>query len=501
MLNIPRVAQYARFSSDNQRSESIDAQIRAMNNFCKQNHWQIVATYTDEARSATTDNRPEFQKMIEDSNKNLFDIVLVHKLDRFSRDRYDSAIYKKRLKKNNVRLCSVLERMDDSPESIMMESVLEGMAEYYSKNLSREVMKGMNETALQCKHTGGCTPLGYRLNDERKLEIVPKEAEAVRLIFHMFADGHGYSKISETLNNMGYHSKRGGVFGKNSLYSILSNEKYTGTFVFNKNSEKIVSVENGCPQIISKSLFQKVQRRKASNKRNAGRFHSKEFYLLTGKVICGICGKRMIGNVRYSGANKTRLATYRCPTHRIECKNKELNKDYLDCHISVVIGEKLLNPNNLKKAVSNINRYVKQYNKDYNTNYENILKQYNEILENLNNITNAIEKGILTDSLIQRAEKLENEKLQLETRLKEMQLLTPIEYKDVEYLYREWKGMERNTEEYRTFIQQFVKEIKVYPYNFSIVLDIGFGVTSELTETIVMRRGELYKLFDSKVRE
>jgi len=91
MLNIPRVAQYARFSSDNQRSESIDAQIRAMNQFCKQNRWQVVATYTDEARSATTDNRPQFQQMITDSGKGIFDIVLVHKLDRFSRDRYDSA--------------------------------------------------------------------------------------------------------------------------------------------------------------------------------------------------------------------------------------------------------------------------------------------------------------------------------------------------------------------------------------------------------------------------
>lgn len=131
---IPRVAQYARFSSDNQRSESIDAQIRAMNQFCKQNRWQVVATYTDEARSATTDNRPQFQQMISDSGKGIFDIVLVHKLDRFSRDRYDSAIYKKRLKNNSVKLCSVLERMDDSPESIMMESVLEGMAEFYSKN-------------------------------------------------------------------------------------------------------------------------------------------------------------------------------------------------------------------------------------------------------------------------------------------------------------------------------------------------------------------------------
>ena len=91
-LTIHRVAQYARFSSDNQRTESIDAQLRAMNQYCKQQHWQVVATYTDEARSATTDNRPQFQQMITDSGKGMFDIVLVHKLDRFSRDRYDSAI-------------------------------------------------------------------------------------------------------------------------------------------------------------------------------------------------------------------------------------------------------------------------------------------------------------------------------------------------------------------------------------------------------------------------
>ena len=203
MLNIPKVAQYARFSSDNQRSESIDAQIRAMNQFCKQNHWQVVSTYTDEARSATTDNRPQFQQMIADSGKGLFDIVLVHKLDRFSRDRYDSAIYKKKLKKNHVKLCSVLERMDDSPESIMMEAVLEGMSEYYSKNLAREVMKGMNETALQCKHTGGCPPLGYDLDENRHLVINEQEAQAVKIIFQMFAEGYGYTAIIDHLNAHG----------------------------------------------------------------------------------------------------------------------------------------------------------------------------------------------------------------------------------------------------------------------------------------------------------
>ena len=150
-----RVALYARFSSDNQRTESIDAQIRAMKAYCQQRRFVIVNTYIDEAKSATTDRRPAFQQMIADSKDRNFNILLVHKLDRFARNRYDSAVYKRELKKNGVTVYSVLENLDDSPESIMMESVLEGMSEYYSQNLAREVMKGMRETALQGKHTGG----------------------------------------------------------------------------------------------------------------------------------------------------------------------------------------------------------------------------------------------------------------------------------------------------------------------------------------------------------
>ncbi len=472
MLNIPRVAQYARFSSDNQRTESINAQVRAMNQFCKQNHWQVVATYTDEARSATTDNRPQFQQMISDSSQGLFDIVLVHKLDRFSRDRYDSAIYKKRLKKNNVKLCSVLERIDDSPESIMMESVLEGMAEYYSKNLGREVMKGMKETALQCKHTGGCTPLGYDLDENKHLIINQHEAEAVKIIFQMFADGHGYMAIINYLNEHSYKTKRGCIFGKNSLYEILRNEKYTGVFVFNKAASKVngkrnnhackssdntIRVENGCPQIISKELFDRVQRIKAANKRNTGRYHSKEFYLLTGKIFCGICGKRMQGNLRFSGRSKARLATYRCNTHRSECKNKEINKDYLDVYIVELLRKKIFNATSLKHLVNNVNTYIRQYNSEYNTNYESVKAEYDEIQANLDNITKAVEKGIITESLITRAEELEQKRAEIEIKLSKIHQLDLIEYRDFSPLIDEFKGLERNTEDYSLLILIQVK--------------------------------------------
>ena len=266
-----RAALYARFSSDNQRSESIDAQVRAMTAYCAQRHISIVETYIDEAKSATTDRRPSFQRMIADSSLHTFNILLVHKLDRFARNRYDSAVYKRELKKNGVTVYSVLENLDNSPESIMMESVREGMSEYYSQNLAREVMKGMRETALQCKHTGGKPPLGYDVDPAtRKLIINPQEAETVKLIFSMYGEGCGYSEILTALHDMGYMTKNGNEFQKNSLYSILTNPKYQGMYVFNRSSAKsaegtrnthllkdskdIITVDGGVPQIVAISI-------------------------------------------------------------------------------------------------------------------------------------------------------------------------------------------------------------------------------------------------------
>lgn len=516
MLNIPRVAQYARFSSDNQRAESIDAQIRAMNQFCKQNHWQIVATYTDQARSATTDNRPQFQQMISDSGKGLFDIVLVHKLDRFSRDRYDSAIYKKRLKKNNVTLCSVLERMDDSPESIMMESVLEGMAEYYSKNLGREVMKGMNETALQCKHTGGITPLGYDLDENRHMIINPHEAEAVKIIFEMFAEGRGYSTIIDYLNEHGYTTKRGRIFGKNSLYEILNNEKYTGVFVFNKaaskiegrrnnhtykNNDKIIRVEDGCPAIISKKLFEKVQRIKAKNRRNTGQYHSKEFYLLTGKVFCGVCGKRIQGNLRFSGERKNRLSTYRCDEHRSICSNKENNKDYLDAYVADLLRQKIFNKAALRKRINAVNKYIATFNAEFDKRHDSIKSELDELILALSNITEAVEKGILTDALIDRSEVLERRKNELQIQLSALRRFEPLQLENYLHLIDDYRNTERNTPEFRTFVQTYIDKVVTYPYHIEVILNVGFGITDELKETITIKRGDLYALFESRTED
>ena len=314
---------YARFSSDNQRDESIDAQLRAINEYASKNNIEIVKNFVDRAKSATSANRPEFQNMINycEENKIGINVVICHKLDRFSRDRYDSAMYKQRLKAKGIRVVSVLENLDNSPESLILESVIEGMAQYYSANLAREVEKGQKENALRAMHNGGDAPLGYDVAADKTYIINEEEAQAVKIIFDMYIKGYSYGNIIDTLNDLGYKTKRGNKFGKNSLHGILNNEKYTGVYVFNKtqrkgvngkrnghkqkSEEEIIKVEGGMPTIISKDIFEQAQEMIQKRKKTPGAHKATTLYLLTGLIRCGECGHAMQGNRRKTSMEMT----------------------------------------------------------------------------------------------------------------------------------------------------------------------------------------------------
>lgn len=176
--------------------------------------------------------------MLNDSRYGLFDLVIVHKLDRFARNRYDSAVSRKILRDNGVELYSVIEKFDNTPESIILEGLMETLNEYYSANLSREVMKGMRENALQCRYTGGYVPLGYRVDDTGHFRINEEEAEVVRRIFSGTIQGMSYRELQQEFNEKGIRTWTGKLFGKNSLYSILTNEKYIGVYVYNRAVSK-----------------------------------------------------------------------------------------------------------------------------------------------------------------------------------------------------------------------------------------------------------------------
>ena len=158
---------YARYSSDNQREESIEGQIRECTAYAEKNGITILRHYIDRAYSAKTDNRPEFQNMIKDSSKKQFEAIIVWKLDRFARNCYDSTHYKAILKRNDVKVISATEKISDSPEGILMESILEGFAEYYSADLSEKIVRGMTENALKCKFNGGGHTIGYAIDEEQ----------------------------------------------------------------------------------------------------------------------------------------------------------------------------------------------------------------------------------------------------------------------------------------------------------------------------------------------
>lgn len=158
---------YARYSSDNQREASIEGQLRECMEFAEKSGITVIGNYIDRALSAKTDNRPEFQKMIKDSYREVFDSVIVWKVDRFARNRYDSAYYKNILKKNGVKVISAKEHIGEGSEGIILEAILEGMAEFYSAELAEKVTRGLKENALKGLYNGGSVPVGYVINAER----------------------------------------------------------------------------------------------------------------------------------------------------------------------------------------------------------------------------------------------------------------------------------------------------------------------------------------------
>lgn len=494
---------YARFSSDNQREESIDAQIRAIEDYAKKNNISIVRIYADRAKSATSDKRPEFQQMIQDSALGIFNAVIVHKLDRFSRDRYDSASYKRKLKKNGIRLISVTENLDGSPESVILESLLEGMAEYYSKNLAREVMKGMKETALQCKHTGGKPPLGYDVGPDKRYIINEDEAVIIKKIFEMYLAGYGYGAIISHLNSNGYRTKIGNPFGKNSLHDILANEKYSGTYTYNRSASKdafgirnnhqdkekdqIIRIPGGMPAIISEETFSKAQAKMKQNKHKAGSYKAKENYLLSGLIFCGECGHAMQGNSRLCGRNKTRYVTYRCGNkdRTKTCNNKEISKEYIEAFVLSELEKKLLNDKAIPYLVKKLNEHLIEKDESKVTELAHLKAVLADTDKQIENIVSAISQGFVQDSFRDKMTELEEEKIQLQVKIQGLQMkskgkvLTEDEIRKLFSLFRTFVA-EKNIPECKKFIASYVDRVVGYKDKVAVTLKVFVGDGDDL---------------------
>ena len=464
---------YARYSSDNQREESIEGQIRECTAYAEKNGITIVKHYIDRAISAKTDNRPEFQQMIKDSDKKLFDIVLVWKLDRFARNRYDSARYKTQLKKNGVKLMSATEIISEGPEGIILESVLEGYAEYYSADLAEKVVRGQTENILKGRCNGGRGTFGYTLDSERKFHIDPLTSPFVLESFKKYNEGSTMKEIRDWLNENGIKNPVGGAFTYNSVEHMLKNRRYIGELKF-----RDVVVPDAIPPIVPLELFDDVQEKIAKNKKAPARRKAEDDYLLTTKLFCGCCGALMFGE---SGTSRTGEVHryYKCATAKKHkgCKKKTVRKQWLE---DLVVNQTMQLVKDDAAMESIIAKVIELQNKE-NTNIPLYEKQLRDAESGIQNMLNAIQAGILTSSTKERLEQLEETKRELEARIAEEKLAKP---KVTEEFIRFWllrfRKLDMSLKDQRqALVDTFINAI--YLYDDKVLITFNY---KEGTQTI-----------------
>ncbi len=458
---------YARYSSDNQREESIEGQIRECTAFAEKNGITILRHYIDRAFSAKTDNRPEFQNMIKDSGKKLFDMVIVWKLDRFARNRYDSARYKSLLKKNGIKVVSATEVISEGAEGIILESVLEGYAEYYSADLAEKVVRGMTDNALKCKFNGGTIPIGYVIDNEQHFQIDPITAPYVLEVFKRYDSGSTMTELRDWLNAEGVKNTRGNPITYNSIQHILNNRRYIGEFAF-----RDTVIPDGIPAIVPLDLFARVQEKLAVNKKAPARHKAEDDYLLTTKIFCGYCGAYLCGE---SGTSRTGEVHhyYKCVSvkkKRTACECKPVRKAWLENLVLDSIIEMLADDRTID-AITSMVMVMQDQESTALPMYEQQLQEDNT---SINNLLNAIQQGILTKSTKTRLEELEAARDELENKIALEKLAKPrVSEEQVRFFLHRFRALDiAKPEQRKTLIDVFLNA--VYVFNDKIVISCNY---------------------------
>ena len=471
---------YARYSSDRQREESIEGQLRECTDYALKNNLTLLGTYVDRALSARTADRPDFQRMIADSAKGLFDVVLVWKLDRFSRDRYDSAHYKHVLKKNGVRVISIKENISDGPEGIILESMLEGYAEYYSAELAQKIRRGQHDNAMKCMNNGGNTPLGYYVDKATgRLEIDPETAPYVQELFARYADGERLTILQAEMEERGLRSKRGNAYTVSVLSNLLKNRKYIGEYKYGD-----VITPDGIPAIIDKELFERVQMRMAANKKAPARAKAEEEYLLTTKLYCGDCGRLMAGESG-KGCKGIVYHYYKCSgaKRRLGCKKKAIKKHWIEEVVVKLTVTKVLTDEAIDRIADAI--LVMQEQGDTMTP---VLKQQLQQCEaEIRNVMKAIRQGIITETTKECLEDLEIQRDSLKASILQLQLERRKFTKEeiVDWISKYKYGNINDLDYRKEIIDTFVNSVFVYDDKLVLTYNYKDG-----TETLTLQEIE-----------
>ena len=456
---------YARFSSHSQTEQSIEGQLKVCYEYAESNHYTVVGEYIDRAISGTTDNRAEFQRMISDSDRHTFEGVLVYQLDRFARNRYDSAINKAKLKKNGVRVLSAKENIADDASGILVEGVLESMAEYYSVELSQKIHRGMAINAEKCLSNGSNPGLGFKVDAERRFYVDEEEAAIVCEIYERYASGETKAEIIRDLKRRRVKTSLGKEFSPNSLSHLLSNKRYIGVYLY-KGKE----TPGGMPRILDDDLFYRVQSMMNKNKNAPARTHGEGEYLLTTKLFCGHCKEMMVG---YGGTSKTgrQYHYYMCKNaRRKKCGKKIVSKSYIEDR---VVNEclKMLTEEKIRFIAKKVAEECAK--SPDNLTAKALKKAIREADTAIENLWKAIEQGQAVEMLTERLNKRIAEKAELEAELaiEENKKITLTEAQILAFLDYVCEMPADDVNKRRAIINIFVHSIYLYDDHFTLIIN------------------------------
>ena len=481
---------YARYSSHNQTEQSIEGQLQICHEFAQRNGYTIVGEYIDRAISGTTDARPDFLRMIEDSAKKGFQFVIVYQLDRFARNRYDSAIYKSRLKKNGVRVLSARENITDDASGILVEGLLEAMAEYYSAELGQKIRRGMDLNAEKCLCTGGGRALGFKIVDKH-FYVDEDTAPIVVKIFEMYASGKSVVEICDTLNAQGYKTSTGAAFNKNSLRKMLQNKRYIGVYTY-KGEE----TPGGMPRIVEDELFFKVQERLEKNRKAPAHTKAKQEYILTTKLFCGYCHEMMTG---YGGTGKSGQVHhyYACNgvKHKTGCHKKTVRKLWIE---DLVVAEcrKQLTPSNIDKIAHEVVALCEREKDSANLKrLDKLIKDNERKQRNLMTAVTECEIETVRKSLYEEMSRLSDEHNALESEyaLEQASSVT-LTVDEVKFFLTQLRNGRADNLEYRkTLITVFVNAIYLFDDRLTIFFNSGdtpVNIDEALLSEAIEKTGE-----------
>ena len=464
----PRTAvAYARYSSAGQRDVSIEQQLRDIHAYAEREGYTIVHEYADHARSGfrNVSARTEFQRMIAAAEKGSFDTILCWKVDRFGRSREDSAIYKGQLSRLGVSVVYVMEPIPTGAAGVLTEGMLEAIAEWYSRNLSENVRRGMDDNARKALYNG-TTVYGYSGIRNQRYQINEEQAAVVRQIFSMYIEGYSMSEISKSLNDSGLRTESGKQFTLNKIYNIIKSERYTGVYIFGDHR-----IPGGMPAIIDPEMWEQAQRMRAKTSRHYEK--NPVEYLLTGKAFCGHCGKPMIGD---SGTSKSGTVHYyyTCQSHkrRAGCDKKSVRKEYLEDFVVNFLLDHVLTGPMMEQIADMILEH--QATESASSPLRSMEKELSSVERKISNVNRAIADGVYTSSTLSMLKTLENNaaalRLSIESRkFAEAQLL---DRDRILYFLTAFADMDRtDPHDRRTLIRVFLNSVYVYDDHLRILVN------------------------------